>query len=64
MSSILLLLYPESAKSQQIIIVLTSLMPVIVVGMIVYFGTLFLIDQKSREMFKTILRQFLAKKLG
>ncbi|MCX8183862.1 MAG: hypothetical protein N3F08_05535 [Crenarchaeota archaeon] len=64
MSSVLLMLYPESAKSGQIMIVLTSLMPVILVGIIVYFTALCLLDRESREMFKTVLSWFLSKKLG
>ncbi len=64
MSSVLLTLYPESAKSEQIMIVLTSLMPVILVGIIVYFTTLCLIDRESHEMFKAFLDWFLAKKPG
>ncbi len=64
MASVLLVLYPESAKSEQILIVLTSLMPVILVGIIVYFTTLCLMDHESREMFKNILNWFLTKKPG
>lgn len=57
MSIVLLLLYPESAKSEQIIIVLTSLMPVILIGIIIYFAILYLIDSKFRFLLKSILRR-------
>jgi len=62
MSAVLLTLYPESAKSGQIMIVLTSLMPVILAGVVVYFTTLCLIDHESREMLKTVLNRPLAKR--
>lgn len=62
MSAILLLLYPESAKSGQIIFVLTSLMPVILFGAVVYFATLCLIDGESRVLLKSVLGWFLAKR--
>jgi len=62
MSAVLLTLYPESAKSGQIMVVLTSLMPVILAGVVVYFTTLCLIDQESREMLKTVLNWLLAKR--
>jgi len=56
MSTVLLLLYPESAKSEQIMIVLTSLMPVILIGIIVYFGMLYLIDSEFRVLLKKLLK--------
>ncbi|MEM2088897.1 MAG: hypothetical protein QXF52_09565 [Thermoproteota archaeon] len=56
MSMVLLLLYPESAKSEQILIVLTALMPVMLVGIIVYFGTLYLIDSKFRTLLKSVFK--------
>jgi len=62
MSTVLLLLYPESARSEQIMVVITSLMPVILLGAIVYFTAVYLLDRKSREMLKTILKWFLAKR--
>lgn len=62
MSAILLLLYPESAKSEQITIVLTSLMPVILIGVVVYFATLCLVDDESRGLLKSVLDWFLTKK--
>jgi MFS superfamily sulfate permease-like transporter len=43
-------------------VVITSLMPVILLGAIVYFTAVYLLDRKSREMLKTILKWFLAKR--
>ena len=62
MSAVLLLLYPESARSGQIMVVITSLMPVILIGAIVYFTVAYLLDRKSRGMLKTILKWFQARR--
>lgn len=64
MSLVLFLLYPESAKSEQILTVLTSLMPVTLIGMIVYFSTLYLIDSKFRSLLKSVLKPITIKKSG
>lgn len=56
MSIMLYIFYPESAKSEQIFIVMVSLMPVILLGIIVYFTMLFAIDGEFREFLKSVLK--------
>ncbi|MEM1548351.1 MAG: hypothetical protein QXN75_04850 [Thermoproteota archaeon] len=56
MSITLCILYPESAKSGQIFIVMVSLMPVILLGIIVYFTVLLAIDNKFRGFLKSTLK--------
>lgn len=61
MSIALFLLYPESAKSGQIIVVVISLMPVILIGIVVYFTTLYLIDSRFRILLKETMEHFSSK---
>lgn len=56
MMTVILVFYPESAKSEHILTVLFSLMPAILIAVLVYFATLFLIDVKSRELFKEVFK--------
>jgi len=56
MSIMLCIFYPESAKSEQIFVVMVSLMPVILLGIVVYFAVLLTIDSKSREFLKSALK--------
>ncbi|MEM2608546.1 MAG: hypothetical protein ABIM44_03870 [candidate division WOR-3 bacterium] len=62
MSLMLLLFYPESAKSEQIFIATASLMPVILLGVIVYFTVLFAIDSKSRGFLTVVLKSLKIRK--
>jgi O-antigen/teichoic acid export membrane protein len=57
MSTVLILLYPESAKSVQILTVLTSLIPMLLIGVFIYFITLYLIDNKFRRLLKNIWKR-------
>ncbi|MDW8033754.1 MAG: hypothetical protein RMI79_02205 [Nitrososphaerota archaeon] len=56
MVMMILVFYPESAKSEQIFAVLLYLMPVILIAVLVYFAVLLLIDVESRELFKKVFK--------
>jgi len=56
MSVTIFLMHPESAKSEQILIVLLSLMPVILIGALVYFLTLSIIDIGFRRLVKSLVK--------
>ncbi|MBO3800346.1 MAG: hypothetical protein FGF52_04770 [Candidatus Brockarchaeota archaeon] len=62
MSILLLLFYPESAKSEQIFIVMVSLMPAVLLGIIVYFTILFIIDGELRKSLVATLKSFRIRK--
>jgi O-antigen/teichoic acid export membrane protein len=56
MSIMLLIFYPESAKSEQIFVVIVSLIPVILLGIITYSTVLLAIDSESRKLLKNALK--------
>jgi len=56
MTIVILIFYPESAKSEQILTVLFSLIPVILIAVPVYFTSLLLIDGDSRNLFKNAFK--------
>lgn len=56
MTMIIQIFYPEAAKSEQILTVLLSLMPIILIAALVYFAVLSLIDEESRKLFKNVFK--------
>jgi len=60
MSILLLVIYPKSAISERLILVLSGLIPTIVVGAFVYFLVLILIDNYTRTVFKRVLQLLLS----
>jgi hypothetical protein len=55
MSVVLVLIYPKSAVSEKLFLVLYGVLPVILIGAIVYFLFLLLIDKNTRVLVRKVV---------
>ncbi len=55
MSVVLVLMYPKSAVSEKLFLVLYGVLPVIVIGAAVYFLVLLLIDKNTRALVRRVV---------